>query len=333
MKAQILGIGHALPERVLTNADLEKMVDTSDEWISERTGIKERRIADPDMATSDYCYQAALMALEMSGITPEQLDLIIVGTTSPDMPMPSTACILQEKLGAWNAGAFDMEAGCTGFVYGLTVAEKFLLSDDYQYVLVLGADMCSRFVDYTDRNTCIIFGDGAGAAVLGKGEQDFGMYSTFMGADGRGGRHLSIPGGGSRHPASEESIRNGQHFIIMNGNEIFKFATPIVEKVAAKLMSKAGLQTSDLDWFIPHQANMRIIKSAIKRCGIPMDKTLVNLEKYGNMSAAAIPVALSEAIIEGRIKKGDLIMMVAFGGGLTYGGILMRWGRDDANVS
>ena len=333
MSIQILGIGHCLPDRVLNNADLEKIVDTSDQWIMERTGIRERRIAPPEQATSDLCYHAALMALERAGIGPEALDLIIVGTTTPDMPMPSTACILQEKLGAWNAGAFDMEAGCTGFVYGLTVAEKFLGSAEYNYVLVLGADLCSRVTDYTDRNTCVIFGDGAGAAVLGKGSGQYGFCSTYMGADGRGGKHLSIPGGGSAFPATIESVQNHQHYIKMNGNEIFKFAVPIVEKVVQKLMDRSGLELEDVDCFVPHQANTRIIKSAVKRCGIPMEKTLVNIEKYGNMSAACIPIALSEAEADGRVKAGDLVLMVAFGGGLTFGGVLMRWGKDENVVS
>lgn len=333
MSIQILGIGHYLPERILSNADLEKMVDTSDQWIIERTGIRERRIASPEQATSDLCYEAALMAMNRAGIAAEALDLIIVGTTSPDMPMPSTACILQEKLGAWNAGAFDMEAGCTGFVYALTVAEKFLRTDDYNYILVLGSDLCSRVTDYSDRNTCVIFGDGAGAAVVGKGRGEYGFCSTYMGADGRGGKHLSIPGGGSACPATMESVQNRQHYIKMNGNEIFKFAVPIVDMVVQKLMERAGLELGEVDCFVPHQANSRIIKSAVKRCGIPMEKTLVNIEKYGNMSAACIPVALSEAEGEGRLKPGDLVLMVAFGGGLTYGGVLLRWGKDENLVS
>lgn len=333
MSIQILGIGHCLPERILTNADLEQMVDTSDQWIIERTGIRERRIASSEQATSDLCHEAALMALDKAGIAAEDLDLIIVGTTTPDMPMPSTACILQEKLGAWNAGAFDMEAGCTGFVYALTVAEKFLRTDDYNHILVLGSDLCSRVTDYSDRNTCVIFGDGAGAAVVGKGHGECGICSTYMGADGRGGKHLFIPGGGSAFPASMETVQNRQHYIKMNGNEIFKFAVPIVDKVVQKLMARAGRELSEVDCFVPHQANTRIIKSAVKRCGIPMEKTLVNIEKYGNMSAACIPIALSEAEADGRLKPGDLVLMVAFGGGLTYGGVLLRWGKDENFVS
>lgn len=333
MNIQILGVGHCLPERILSNADLESMVDTTDQWILERTGIRERRIASPHQATSDLCFEAAQMALQRAGLHPEQLDLVIVGTTTPDMPMPSTACILQEKLGAWNAGAFDLEAGCTGFVYALTVAEKFLYSSEYKYILVLGADLCSRVTDYSDRNTCVIFGDGAGAAVLGKGSGNYGICSTFMGADGRGGRHLSIPGGGSACPASIESVQNRQHYIKMNGNEIFKFAVPIVKTIVDRLLERSEHDIAEVDCFVPHQANTRIISSAVKRCGIPMDKTLVNIEKYGNMSAACIPIALSEADGEGRLKAGDLVLMAAFGGGLTYGGVLIRWGKDEIVVS
>lgn len=329
---QIIGMGHALPARVLDNRQLEQMVDTTNDWIVERTGIKERRVSDPGMATSDLCYEAATMALNRAGLQPEQIDLIIVATSSPDMLFPSTACLVQEKLGAWNASAFDLEAGCTGFIYAANVAEKYLLSNSCSNVLVIGADMCSRFVDYTDRNTCIIFGDGAGAAVLARGGPDYGFYACMTGADGRGSRHLFMPAGGSALPPSSDTVQNRQHFINMNGSEVFKFATSIVENVCKSLLGQADLNVDDIDVFVPHQANLRIIKSAAKRCRIPMEKTVVHLDRYGNMSAASIPVALSEAEASGFLKAGDVVLMVAFGAGLTYGGVLMRWGRDEKVV-
>lgn len=328
MYIQVMGMGHALPSKILSNKELETMVDTSHEWIVERTGVLERRIADPQTTTSDLCYQAALMALNNAGIEAEQLDLIIVGTTSPDMLFPSTACIIQERLQAFNAAAFDMEAGCTGFIYALAVAEKFLLSPTFNHVLVIGADLCSRFVDYTDRNTCILFGDGAGAAVLGKGSSKPGLLNTHIAADGRGGKHLYMPAGGSATPASVESVEGKLHFIKMNGNEIFRFASKVVVEIANILLDECGLQYQDIDLFIPHQANLRIIQTAMKRMSIPAEKTIINLDKFGNMSAACIPVALSMASAEGRLKSGDLVLMIAFGAGLTYGGAILSWGRD-----
>lgn len=328
MKVQILGMGHSLPERILNNQELEQMVDTSNEWIVERTGIRERRIADKDTATSDLCWQAAKMALERSATEAKDLDLIIVGTSSPDMLFPSTACIVQDRLGARNAAAFDVEAGCTGFVYALSIAEKFLLSPEYKKILVIGADLCSRFTDYTDRNTCVLFGDGAGAAVVGKGDLGPGILNSYLGADGSGGRHLYMPAGGSALPPSKETVEQRLHFIRMDGNEIFRFATKIVVAASEKLLSQAGLSYQDVDFFIPHQANLRIIKTAMKRMRIPAEKTLINLDHFGNMSAACIPVGLSMAEEAGKLKNGDLVLMVAFGAGLSYGGILLRWGRD-----
>lgn len=327
MKIQIYGVGHALPARILTNQELERMVDTNDQWIVERTGIRERRIGAPGTATSDLAYEAAQMALERAGIKAEQVDLIIVATSTPDMLFPSTACLVQERLGAWNAAAFDLSAGCTGFVYALSVAEKFLLSPDNKYILVIGAEMCSRMVDYSDRNTAILFGDGAGAAVVGRGDGGNGILSAYLGADGRGARHLYMPAGGSAIPASHETVENKMHFARMNGQEIFKFATSIIPEVGDRLLGEAGLRYEDIDFFVPHQANLRIIKTAIKRSEIPLEKTLLNIQKYGNMSAACIPVALSEAELEGKLKAGDLVLMIAFGAGLTFGGILLRWGR------
>lgn len=328
LKVQLKGIGHAVPSRILTNQELEQMVDTNEQWIVERTGILERRICEPGKATSDYCYDAAQKALAQAQIRAGDLDLIIVATSSPDMMFPSTACLLQERLEAWGAAAFDLEAGCTGFVYGLSVAEKFLSSPEYNNILVVGSDMCSRFVDYTDRGTCILFGDGAGAVVLGRGNGNNGFINTLLGADGRGGKFLYMPAGGSALPPSHETIEGNMHSIHMNGAEIFKFATAIIMDISEKLLASAGLGFSDIDLFVPHQANLRIIKTAIKRANIPHEKTVINIQKYGNMSAASIPVALAEAEMEGRLKAGDLVLLVAFGAGLTYAGALLRWGRE-----
>ncbi len=328
MRAQIIGLGYGLPERRLTNQDLEKMVDTSDKWIVERSGIRERRIADQPIKCSDLAYQAAEMAVQRAGISAQQLDLIIVATSTPDMFFPSTACIVQDLLGATNAAAFDLSAGCTGFVYGLDVAHKYLLADDCHYVLVIGAEIISRILDYEDRNTCVLFGDGAGAAVLGKGSDAYGILSSVLGADGSGAAHLSMPAGGTAMPASLETVQNRLHFLRMNGNEIFRFASRITSEISSQVLQKAGYTYSDVDIFVPHQANIRIIRTAMKRMNIPAEKTLINLDKYGNTSAACIPVALFEAEQEGRIKAGDLVLLVAFGAGLTYGGVLLRWGRD-----
>ncbi len=328
MNIQIKALGHALPPRVMSNSDLEKMVDTNNEWIIERTGIKERRIAAKETRTSDLCYDAAAMALQKAGIEAGQLDLIIVATVTPDMPFPATACILQERLEARNAAAFDLGAGCTGFLYALTVAEKFLSTAGYNYILVVASDLLSRITDYSDRNTCVLFGDGAGAAVLARGESPAGIIATYLAADGRGAESLYMPAGGSALPASEQTIRDRLHYIKMNGNEVFRFASQAMAEVSEKLLARAGLDYGDIDVFVPHQANIRIIKTAMKRMHIPEAKTLINIDKFGNMSAASIPVALSMADLEGRIRPGDLVLMVAFGAGLTCGGAIVRWGRD-----
>lgn len=304
------------------------MVDTSDEWILERTGISERRIADFPTRNSDLAYAAACMALEQAGIQAEQLDLIIVATATPDMIFPSTACVVQDRLGASRAGAFDLAAGCTGFVYGLVTAERFLLSPDTNYVLVIGSELCSRVVDFEDRNTCVIFGDGAGAAVLGKGTDSYGILSSHLGAEGSGGKHLCMPGGGSEHPATIETVQQKMHYLKMNGNEIFRFAIRVVPEVGDILLDKAGLTSDEVNWFVPHQANIRIINSAIKRMNIPAQRALINVDKLGNTSAASIPLAFSMAVAEGKVKPGDLVLMIGFGAGLTYGGVLLRWGSD-----
>lgn len=329
MKVQIKGMGHALPDRILTNRELENMVETDDKWIVERTGIRERRIADSNISTSDLAAEAAIMALKRAGINAEEVDLIIVATASPDMLLPATACFVQQKIGAFNAAAFDVGAGCTGFIYALTVAEKFLLDPDYKNVLVIGAETLSRITDYTDRNTCILFGDGAGAAVLGRGNSENGLLATYLGTDGSGTQHLYMPAGGSAQPATLQTIKDRLHYIKMNGNEIFRFATRITIEISNKILEKAGMKYEDVDLFIPHQSNMRIIKTAMRWMHMPEEKTLINVDRFGNMSSACLPVGISIAEKEGRISDGDNILMVAFGAGLTYGGALLSWGRDE----
>lgn len=330
MNAQIIGTGYAVPENKLTNEQLEQMVDTNSQWIVERTGIKERRIGEKSLTTSDLCTRAAELALKQAGIKAEQLDLIIVATVSPDMVFPATACIVQEHLGAWNAAAFDLEAGCSGFIYDLAVAEKFLLAPDsrYNYVLVIGGDMLSRITDYEDRNTCILFGDAAGAAVLARGSEKAGILETCIGAEGRGAGFMCIPAGGARQPASIETVQQRLHYMKMEGREVFKFATKVIPEVGNELLSRAGLKYEDVDYFVPHQANIRIIKTAMKHMDLPEEKALIYIDRFGNTSAASIPVALAVAEEEGRLKSGDLILCIGFGAGLTYGGSLIRWGKD-----
>ena len=328
MKAQILGAGYALPNRVLSNAELEQMVDTSDEWIVTRTGIRERRICDEDKAASDLGYEAAKMALARAGVSPLEIDLIIVATVTPDMLFPSTACLIQDMLGATNAAAFDLSAGCTGFVYALALADRYLMSPSCRNVLIIGVEILSRITDYTDRNTCVLFGDGAGAMVLGKGQGSCGILSTCLGADGGGRDLLYMPAGGSRLPASIKTVANREHFIKMAGNEVFKFATRVVPEYASKVLKDAGLTIEDVDHVVLHQANIRILQTAAKRLRVPWEKMVVNIDRYGNMSSATVPVAVAEAVEQDRIKDGDLILMVAFGAGLTMGAALVRWGRD-----
>lgn len=327
MHVQILGMGHSLPQNRLSNQDLEKMVDTSHEWIVERTGICERRIAPPELLNSDLCVMAAQMALDRAEVQAADLDLIIVATTTPDMVFPATACIVQDKLGAAHAAAFDLEAGCTGFIYALSVAEKFLQTGACRKALVIGSEVLSRITDYQDRNTCVLFGDGAGAAVLGTGNKP-GLIQTVLGADGSGSSLLYLPAGGSACPASHETVDKRLHYTKMHGNEVFRFASRIILSIIDDLLERTGVSYEDIDLFVPHQANLRIIQTAMKRLRIPMEKTLINIQNFGNMSSASIPVALSMADEEGRIKDGDLILSAAFGAGLTYGGALFYWGKE-----
>ncbi|TCS79225.1 beta-ketoacyl-ACP synthase III [Tepidibacillus fermentans] len=321
----IIGTGAYVPEKVLTNFDLEKMVDTSDEWISTRTGIKERRIAAKEQASSDLAYEAAKKALEDANLSAEQLDLIIVATITPDSAFPSTANILQDRLGATHAAAFDLAAACSGFLYGLATGAQFIQNGTYQHVLVVGVEILSKITDWTDRNTCVLFGDGAGAAVLGRVEEGYGFISFELGSDGSGGNLLKQPAGGSRMPASEETVQQGLHYIQMAGSEVFKFAVKTMEQASLRVIEKAGMTKEEIDFLVPHQANLRIIDYARERLGLDKSKVVVNLDRYGNMSSASIPVALDEAIREKRIQNGDHVLLVGFGGGLTWGAVLLKW--------
>jgi len=328
MKATILGLGYYLPDKVLTNKELEQMIDTTDAWIVERSRIRERHILASDEPCSLMAVEAARRALEDANLDATDLDLIIVGTVTGDMLFPSTACLLQAELGALNAAAFDLGAGCTGFIYALAVAEKFLLASDMRHILVVGADAVSKVLDYTHRSTCVLFGDGAGAAVMSKADGDYGIITSCLGADGRGAKDLYMPAGGSAIPPTLESVAQKLHYLRMNGSEVFKFATKAMTGVSDSLIKQAGLTYQDIDLFIPHQANIRIIQLAAKRMRIPMEKVFVNLDRCGNTSAGSIPVALAEAYQQGRVKKGNIVLMVAFGTGLTYGGVILRWGKD-----
>jgi 3-oxoacyl-[acyl-carrier-protein] synthase-3 len=323
----ILGTGSCLPEKALTNHDLEKMVDTNHEWIVKRTGIEQRYVADENTATSDLSTKAALRALEDANVSPEEIDLIIVATLTPDMALPATACIVQKNIGAKNAAAFDLEAACSGFLYGMTVAQQFIATGMYEKVLVIGAETLSKVMDWTDRGTCILFGDGAGAAVLGPTEEGLGILSATMGADGEGGKFLYMPAGGSRMPASMETVKERLHYVKMDGSEVFKFAVRVMGRAAKEVLEKSGNTVEDIDYLVPHQANIRIINSAAKKLKLDMDKVHVNLNKVANTSAASVPIALDEAARTGKIKKGDLVVMVGFGGGLTWGANVVRWNK------
>lgn len=321
----IVGTGSYVPENVITNLDLEKMVDTNDEWITSRTGISERHIAPKDMPVSELCYQAGLRALEDAQIAPEEVNLVIVATMTPDYAFPATACLVADRLGARNAAAFDLEAACTGFIFAVATASQFVVTGMYKTVLVIGGETMSKIVNWEDRSTCILFGDGAGAAVLQPVKEGFGFLSFELGSDGSGGKLLSQPAGGSQCPASLETVEKKLHTLQMEGREIYKFAVRIMGDVSARVLEKAGIMIDDVDLLVPHQANTRIVNAAVKRLGISPDKVVINLDKYGNMSAASIPVALDEAVKEGRITEGVIIVMVGFGAGLTWGACVLRW--------
>ena len=324
-KIGIIGVGKYLPQHVLTNADLEKMIDTTDEWITTRTGIKERRIASDNEATRDMATKAAKDALNNAGLEASDIDLIIVATITPDMFFPSTACIIQNNLGARTVPAFDIAVACSGYIYGLAIAEKFIKNGSCKYALVVAAEKLSAVTDWEDRSTCVLFGDGAGAAVLGPVEEG-GILGSTLGADGSKGDLLQLPAGGSRMPASIMTVENKLHTIKMEGNILFKHAVKIMAEAALAVTEPLGLKGEDIDLIIPHQANIRILNGVAKRLGVdPKEKLYLNIEKYGNMSAASSAVALTEAVQEGRIKKGDTILMDAFGGGLTWGALVIKW--------
>lgn len=324
--AQIVGWGMYVPSKVLTNDDLAGMVDTSDDWIRARTGIVERRIAAPNETTATMAIRAAQAALQVANADPARLDLIIVATATPDYFFPATACLVQDALGATRAGAFDLSAGCTGFVYGLVVGSQMIISGAYNQVLVIGAETLSRIINWTDRNTCVLFGDGAGAVLLQASDVPGGVLSAVLGADGSGGDLLVLPAGGSRHPASVETVAQNMHYIHMNGPEVFRFATQVTAKAAKQALAEAGLHLEDISLFISHQANGRIIQSAAKSLKLPPEKVFVNLDRYGNTSSASVPIALCEAIEQGRVKRGDYLVMVGFGAGLTWAAVVVKWG-------
>jgi len=323
--AGIVGIGSCLPERVITNEELEQIIDTSDEWIRTRTGIRERRIVNSTTAASDLSVPAAAAALAMAGLSAEEVDLIIVATITPDNLFPATACLVQERLGARRAAAFDISAGCTGFIYALSVASQFIATGVYENTLVIGAEVMSKFINWQDRNTCVLFGDGAGAVVLKAVPAEKGLLGLYLGSDGNGADHLSIPAGGSRLPASTSTVKSHLHTIHMNGPEVFKFAVRIMGEASLKALEQAGLNKEDIDFLIPHQANTRIIEAATKRLGLAPEKVYINLDRYGNMSSASIPVALEEVYRAGKLRPEDKILLVAFGAGLTWGAAILNW--------
>ena len=323
--AQITGWGTYVPERVLSNADLERMVETSDDWITSRSGIKERHIAGEGESTSTMGIRAAEQALCRAGIKGSDVDLVISASATPDYLFPATGCLIQDAIGA-RCGAFDLEAGCSSFVYGLVVGSQMIAAGGYQNILLVGAETLSRFMDYTDRSTCVLFGDGAGAVVLQACPKAYGIQAFELGADGAGCDLIRLPAGGSAKPATEETVRAGDHYVHMAGNQVFKFATLTLGACAERVATKAGWKLDEIDVFVPHQANLRIIEAAQKRLELPMDRIMVNVNRYGNTSSASVPLAMVEAIDAGLIRKDHNVVMVAFGVGLTWAGVAMRWG-------
>lgn len=323
--ARITGTGSFAPKKIITNHDLEKLVDTSDAWITERTGIKERRIAEKGQSTSDLAYEAGKRALKAAGIGADELDLILIATMTPDTILPSLGCVVQEKLGAKKAVAFDIYAACSGFIYGMAVAQAFIKSEAYKNILLIGAEVLSRFTDWEDRTTCVLFGDGAGAAVIQRHVGKRGILSTHLHSDGSLGGLLYVPGGGAQHPASHDTIRKRMHFIKMKGNETFKAAVRALEDVVQEALEHNKVKPEEIDYLVPHQANLRIIQAMAQRLNMPMEKVVLTLPKYGNTSAASIPMALDEAVRDGRIKENHLLLFEAFGGGLTWASALVRW--------
>lgn len=322
--SMITGLGFAVPEKILTNSDLESIVDTNDEWIRSRTGMVERHIADETVATSDLATEAARKALKKAGIKAKDLDIIIVATVTGDTPFPAAACYVQQNLGATKAAAFDIAAACSGFLYGLTIADTFIANGAYKKILVIGAETLSKITDYTDRTTCVLFGDGAGAAVVEPSDGSRGIIHTYIHSDGRLTDLLLMPGGGSRQPATHETIDQHLHYIKMEGPDVFKAAVKSMGDAAVEALKSAGIKSSQLALLIPHQANIRIIQATARRIKLPFDKVFINVEKYGNTSAASIPIALTEAIEQGRLQRDDYCLLVSFGGGFTTGAVLLK---------
>jgi 3-oxoacyl-[acyl-carrier-protein] synthase-3 len=318
----------AVPPKLLTNTDLEKMVETSDQWITERTGIKQRHIVEPGVTCSDLGAQASLAACAKAGISPKDVELIIFATVTPDMLLPATACLVQSKIGATNCWGFDLSIACSGFLYALQVGAQFVMSGCHKNVLVIGIDVMSSIIDYTDRQTCIIFGDGGGAVLLqpSESEEDGCFVDYLHEIDGSGGDFLCMPGGGSQHPATAESVANRDHFVKQDGPVVFKFATKRMPDLCVRLLARNNMSGKDVDVFVPHQANLRIIKSAVERLQMPMEKVIINIEQYGNTTAGTLPLALDTALQQGRLKKGDLVLFAAMGAGLSAGAALIRWG-------
>jgi 3-oxoacyl-[acyl-carrier-protein] synthase III len=321
----IMGTGIYLPPKVVKNSDFEKLIETSDEWITTRTGIKERRFVEDNVATTDLAIEASKMALQNAKVDAADLDMVILATYTPDRVFSAGGCVVADKIGAKKAAAFDIEVACSGFIYGAMIADQFIRTGAYKRVLVIGADVNSKFLDFTDRGTCILFGDGAAAAVFGPAIEGYGVLEFVLGADGSGSEQLYLPAGGSKMPASHETVDKRQHYLVMNGKEVFKFASAIVDVQIKQVLAKAGLTLDQIKLIVPHQANIRIIESAAKKLGIPVDRFYMNLDRYGNTVAATIPLALHEAVGEGKVVEGDYVLLVGFGGGLTWGTILIRW--------
>lgn len=324
-RIKIVGTGFYVPDKILTNQDLEKMVETSDEWIVTRTGIRERHIASEDQATSDLAAEAARRALEDAGISAEEIDLILMATSTPDTIFPSTACRVQHNLGADHVPAFDLSAGCTGFLYGMIVAEGLILNGTARRVLLIGAELLTKITNWEDRSTCVLFGDGAGAVVLEESQDDSGMLSAYWRADGSLGELLILPGGGTRIPASHESVEQKLHYLQMKGNEVFKHAVKRMGEAAVEALKIAGLKKKDVDYLVPHQANIRIIDATGQRLKLPPEKVYINIQRYGNISVASIPVAIHELKEAGQLKKGDILVFDAFGAGFTWAAVVYRW--------
>jgi 3-oxoacyl-[acyl-carrier-protein] synthase-3 len=326
LRAEIKSLATYVPPRLLTNEDLEKLVDTSHEWIMQRTGIRQRHIVDPGVATSDLAKEAAIAAIEKAGITPEDIDLIVVGTVTPDMLFPATACLVQHKIGARRAWGFDLSAACSAFTYSLTVGSQMIVAGSAKHVLVIGADVMSSIIDYTDRATCVLFGDGAGAVVLGPAHDDYGILDFEHHVDGSGGPALCMPAGGSKRPASHETIDQRLHYVKQEGQTVFKFAVRNTGDVCERLLKRNKLTANDIDLFVSHQANRRIIMSAAERLGLPEEKVIINIERFGNTTAATIPLALNDAVNEGKLQKGHTILLASVGAGFTVGAVLLKWG-------